>query len=373
MDWEYLGARLSRHPEIPEDIHNDFINTFLLDVAAIISVRLTNYCSHGCWYCVDGKPRENSVRSELVDRYGVQNFIDNLLLLSHGKKLEYRLSGGECTESPYFEETLQALLAAGHKIKIFTNGLNAKLVRLLAAYPKDKHDIHLEPSWHIGVYCCDSGDHRLKLHRTNMEQLFSMVRSANVIVPMSPSALKHVAAIEDYFTWIMLLSEQHSVSCYFNPVHMHGTNLDGRHMPQDYTFEERKIYNAFQEKWRKQPGGSRFEVFDNRTRGDDLALIGSKLYLHGARCYYSNLFWVVSAATGLLQHCGSGHPGRFDANIFNRDHAEAISKYFLDKKPMPCSYLFCQCVAKGEPACMAVNGIRAASLVQEQKAREIRA
>lgn len=358
---------------ISKKSHQEFIKHMFPSTAAMISLRLTDFCSHRCPYCIDGDCRTNPNRSDLIDKMGIDKFIDHLLLLGREEPLEYRLSGGEPTESPYFLDVVDAIIKDGkHSLRIMTNGQSDKLVRAFDKYDKKDMNLFLEASFHLGAFLLDKDDKRIDKWNQNMNAIIPKCRKVVLVVPLSMLVLQNASKLIASLSSVKDACVANGVEFGTLLTELYGRDIDGRNMPQEYDEEEIKVIEGLHGRFSQKDAyksSDEFDVFENRAV--ERLQLGTSMELQGVDCYYSKMFYLIQTSSGYIIPCGSGNPAHAIGNIGDYNSVFMLANQIEDndKAYDACPFATCNCILKGELACLTPNRIKIKTLLENTDAQ----
>jgi organic radical activating enzyme len=327
-------SKLRKDFPLTEEKRLEFINKY----KPFVCVNITAKCTHRCWYCVSGAPVTAPLKS-IVDEMGADKYIEKILILSGGKLCTYRISGGEPMEHPAFYQILIALLRAGHDVDIVSNLLYGEDV-LKDELFQYRNQINFEISYHLGQYLLDKDGEREDKWWRSYTLACKYGHSIRPITPMTAAILSSDCEVK--FDRIYKYAKSHDCKCEMNIMELYASTNEGEY-PKAYTKEQRDRLWQLRTRY--------YEDKPTRESIDTITEINRVLFLRGLKCFYMNrLIYVL--ADGRIIICGSGRPDITEQHITAPFSNAKISDY-----PEPCAFETCNCVSKGEIACLNPHGI----------------
>jgi hypothetical protein len=270
---------------------------------------------------------------------GVDAYIAKVLALSGGKLCTYRISGGEPMEHPAFYQILLSILKAGHDVDIVSNLLYGEDV-LQPELLQYRAQINFEISYHLGQYLLDADSEREAKWWSSYRLACKHGKSIRPITPMTAAVL--ASDCESRFDELYTCAKNAGCECEMNIMELYAFTNEGEY-PKAYTKEQRdRLWQLRTKYYKEKP---------TRQSIDTITEINRALFLKGMPCFYmSRLMYVL--ADGRVIICGSGRPDIEEQHITGAFNRAKISDY-----PEPCAFETCNCVSKGELACLNPHGI----------------
>lgn len=312
----------------------------------MIGLALSDFCSHKCWYCCNGKPY-NGKKTGIIDSLGVEKYSKCILKMSNENIVEYRIYGNEPTEHPNFKDLVKVILDNGHFLTILTNGTNSDVIESsFSGFSKEYISrVKMEMSFHLGVYAKDSSDIRLKKYfNVHFPKALLYCKSIVLIIPLSPNILVFDSFIKNVNILIEMANSA-NVDMQIIPTEFYGSFFKKQY-PKDYSDGEKKVIQNIMEKYNYEKVFSKFD----KNSVSDLCKMNKGLYLKGMPCYFVNNFLRISSS-GDVSCCGSGIPNKIIGEI--TDNILLPKKY----EPFPCPYDVCVCPLHGTRGCLDPNEV----------------
>ncbi|OGJ87085.1 MAG: hypothetical protein A2268_15365 [Candidatus Raymondbacteria bacterium RifOxyA12_full_50_37] len=311
----------------------------------LIQLVLTNYCSHGCWYCNQGSPYILD-KSSVIDSMGESAYIAEVLKLAGQCTCEYLLFGGEPLDHPSCVNITTALLERGHTVKFQTNGTRvARLDDLAAEHPEWRNRIKFQPSFHIGDYLLKK-DGITRITRYIQEYLPRMARCGfkiEMIVVLTPHALKD-PQLEQLLDIVLKRVETMDVDFEYRLVEYIG-EMNGLQYPAAFTAGETARINYLRQKYQRLLDGKNAE---------ELNQVNNELLLQGMPCFNMTRLIVVDAR-GNLRRC------KTNAGILGQTAMCASDSIAPARCPSPV----CTCASMGFGSSLQPHGISLGEYLRE--------